>query len=144
MPEPKQKKLTIKQKKFVKEYVSNDGNGTKAALEVYDTEDYKTATAIAVENLAKPSIRDAIETSLEKHEITIDDAVAPIAKALKAKKVFYIEGQRIESDYDDLDMQLKGSDRYMKLVGADKTDTPANTINNFGNMLLQQKGKYDE
>ena len=29
-------KLTTKQAKFVKEYVANDGNGTKAALKAYN------------------------------------------------------------------------------------------------------------
>lgn len=142
MPIPKDKKgLTIKQKKFVKAYVANDGNGTKAALETYDTKDYHTAHSIAVENLQKPAIRDAVEQSLIKHEITVDDAIAPIAKALKAKVSVTIDGQRVVTDYDDLEMQLKGSDRYMKLVGAhDKQEGGGNTIIFSNNSTFNSKG----
>lgn len=67
---PKGKKLSVKQKKFIKEYVSNDGNGTQAALKAYDTDNPEVANAIAVENLQKPLVRDAIEKALVKLELT--------------------------------------------------------------------------
>lgn len=124
------KALTIKQKKFVKEYVANDGNGTKAALKVYDTTDSDTARAISSENLAKPAIRDAVNKSLEQYGITVDDAVAPIAKALKAKHMLKVEGEVINTGVDDLEMQLKGSDRYFKLVGVND-DSKASVVFNF-------------
>lgn len=137
-----EKKLTIKQTKFVKEYVKNDGNGTKAALAVYDTTDADTARAISSENLAKPAIRDAVDAALNKHGITMDDAVAPIAKALKAKKVFYVDGVKIVSGDDDLEMQLKGSDRALKLMGAgNKEDAGGNTINFINSATFNSK-KY--
>lgn len=57
------KSLTKKQKGFVKDYIAT-GNGTQAALKNYDTEDYKTASVIATENLDKPSIVLAIKDAL--------------------------------------------------------------------------------
>ena len=42
--------LTTKQKKFVKAYVANDGNGTKAALESY--------------NITKPEVANAIKENI--------------------------------------------------------------------------------
>ena len=64
--------LTKKQKGFVKDYVKT-GNGTVAAFENYDTEDYSTASMIASENLSKPKIIKALADRLpddlleEKH-----------------------------------------------------------------------------
>lgn len=54
-------KLTLKQRRFVDAYLANGGNGTRAALAAYDTEDEATACAIARENLRKPRIRAAID-----------------------------------------------------------------------------------
>jgi len=45
-------KLTIKQKKFVKEYIET-GNATEAAARVYDVTDRNSANSIGSENLAK-------------------------------------------------------------------------------------------
>lgn len=74
-------KLTPKQRVFVQEYVDNRGNGTKAALKAYGTDDkpvaYSTAHSIASENLQKPSIvmalgrfNDMIESKIVR---TIED-----------------------------------------------------------------------
>lgn len=52
--------LTPKQEKFVKEYLDS-GNGTKAALEVYDTNNPRVAASIASENLTKPNIQKYLE-----------------------------------------------------------------------------------
>ena len=57
-------KLTKKQRGFIKDYLAT-GNGTQAALANYDTDDYKTASVIAAENLDKPSISSAIEDALK-------------------------------------------------------------------------------
>lgn len=57
--------LTKKQRGFVKDYVET-GNGVKAALNNYDTDDYNTANAIAVENLQKPAIQNAILSIAEQ------------------------------------------------------------------------------
>lgn len=46
--------MTLKQKTFVKRYVQNGGNGTKAAMDVYNAKNYNTAHTIASENLQKP------------------------------------------------------------------------------------------
>ncbi len=48
--------LTFKQYKFIRLYLDNGRNGTKAALAVYGTKDSHTAHQIAYENLRKPEI----------------------------------------------------------------------------------------
>lgn len=115
------KKLTIKQAKFVKAYVDNDGNGTKAALETYDIakntkeQAEKTASVISAENLAKPSIQSAIENAMVKLNITPELIIKPVADAL---------------NHEDLDMRLKGHDRAMKVHNlSQKTEGSGNTFN---------------
>ena len=136
-----QKKLTVKQTKFVKEYVKNDGNGTKAALASYDTKDYETANAIAVENLQKPSIKQAIEQALEKHEITMDAAVKPIADGLKASREIEINGEVVATQPDH-SIRLKASSMALKLMGAEKQEG-GNTFNfNFKGNAHFNMDKY--
>lgn len=53
--------LTKKEQGFIKDYLES-GNGTKAALNNYDTESENVAANIASENLRKPKIIDAIKT----------------------------------------------------------------------------------
>lgn len=55
---------TKKQQIFIDEYVAT-GNGTKAALKAYDTEDNMTAASIANENLNKPYIEDIVAKRLQ-------------------------------------------------------------------------------
>lgn len=59
-PLTRQPKLTVKQKRFVAEYLI-DGNGTRAAIRAgYSA---KTAGAIATENLTKPLIKAAVDAA---------------------------------------------------------------------------------
>lgn len=112
------KNLTIKQKKFVKAYVETDGNGTEAALKSYDTTDYQTANAISVENLQKPSIKEAIELALVKHNITMDAAIKPIADGLHATRTIGFGEEAMEAV--DHSTRLKASGMALKLMGAEK------------------------
>ena len=59
-------KLTAKQDAFVKAYLLNGGNATKAALKA----DYSanTASEMGYENLSKPQIKEAIEKHQKKGE----------------------------------------------------------------------------
>ena len=58
----KGKNLSIKQKRFVKEYASNGGNGTQAIKDAgYNVKSSDTARAMATENLAKPNVKGALK-----------------------------------------------------------------------------------
>lgn len=82
---------TLKEKKFVKAYLKH-GNGTKAALQAYDTTNPKTAGVIAAQNLAKLSIGDIMDRKGLTDEILIDTlseglkATKPILKEVGHKK----------------------------------------------------------
>lgn len=55
--------MTLKQQLFVNKYLEM-GNGTAAAMEVYNTEKMNVAAEIAYENLRKPEIKNAINAYL--------------------------------------------------------------------------------
>jgi len=65
------RKLTKKQKEFSKEFLDT-GNGVQSALKVYDTDDYKTASNIASENLDKPSIQEYLKSIAVKAATRIE------------------------------------------------------------------------
>lgn len=54
------KRLTKKEKGFVKDYLKT-GNGTRSALNNYDTTSENTAAVIASENIRKPHIKILVE-----------------------------------------------------------------------------------
>jgi hypothetical protein len=140
------KKLTVKETKLVK--AKAQGKTHKVAYQEagYSTGvsgDESTIQSIADANtrktLAKPHVKDALEKALVKHGITIDTAIRPIAKALVAVKQNEYTGEITE----DIQTQLKGSDRALKLMGVSAADTN-NVINNFGQMILEQGDKYSD
>lgn len=58
--------LTRKQEAFAREYIDNNGNGAKAALKAYDTEDNGTARVIASQNLTKYNVIEYIQSKASK------------------------------------------------------------------------------
>lgn len=60
--EEEKRKLTMKQRKFIDEYIET-GNATEAAMRVYDCKDRDSANAIGSENLAKLSYTDFLEVA---------------------------------------------------------------------------------
>lgn len=58
--------MTLKQKLFIKKYLEYKGNGTQAALAVYDTDDIKVAAVIACQNLNRRNIKLAIDSLFEE------------------------------------------------------------------------------
>lgn len=75
-PKSHRKELTGKQLAFVKQYVKTNGNGTKAALASYNTDDQITAKAIASENLTKPYILTEIHKQFQRVGLSIDDVLS--------------------------------------------------------------------
>lgn len=127
MPEVK---LTVKQIKFMKEYVK-DGNGTRAAMAVYDTKDPRAASVIASENLSKLS--HPMRLLMEQKGITSMSLIETVDEARKAEKWNDFTGER-EADHH---IRLKAVDRLSKWAGLepkeDKQVTVPVQINNFIN-----------
>lgn len=84
-PEKQKKKLrrlTYKQREFVAKYFKNKGNGTKTALEVYNTNNEHTAQVIASENISKPVVISAMEASYLAQGLTKDEFGKIISKSI--------------------------------------------------------------
>lgn len=111
------RRLTTKQKAFAEEYIRNGGNGTQAAMKAYDTESYKTASAISVENLEKPLIIEELVKTARRLGVTEEKIVSPVIDAL---------------DSQDLDMRLKGHDRMIKMLNGKDTGLSLNIENASG------------
>jgi hypothetical protein len=58
--EKKELNLTLKQRKWIKEYIKT-GNATEAAMRVYDCKDRNTAANVGSENLRKLQVNDLME-----------------------------------------------------------------------------------
>lgn len=107
----KKRPLTIRQKKFVKAYVQNEGNGKEAAKQVYNVSNDNSASQLASQNLSRPNVKSAVDEALKKHEITIDHAIKPIKEGLEATT---------RGDYPNHDIRLRASGMALRLLGADK------------------------
>lgn len=65
------RKLTLKERRFVHEVVKTR-NQTEAAARVYDVKNRKVANIIGAKNMAKASIREAVEASYKREDMTED------------------------------------------------------------------------
>lgn len=110
--------LTPKQGAFIREYIANGGNGTKAAQVAYDTNSYNSAQSIASQNLNKPIIAEALLKTMRRAGITDEMIVKPVIEALTA----------VNADgTPNLDLQLKGHDRVMKMISKDSLNLSIGT-----------------
>lgn len=136
-------KLTMKQAKFVKG-VAAGKPGYKAALDAYDTESLEVANAIAVENLQKPSVKEAIDIEMAKQGLTMDKIIEPVTLALNATiRERRSDGSVEDTEAPDIELRLKGHDRAVKLMSFGMKKDDGATINNFGQMIVQQKERYE-
>lgn len=136
MAELNKPQLTEKQAKFVAGKAAGK-SGTQAAIDAGYTSNKNSARVIASNLTKQPNIQEALAPLLAKHEITLDTAIAPIGKALKATKFNEFTGEQTE----DLKTQMQASDRALKLMGVKLDEGQGNTYN-FVNIVQKQKDKY--
>lgn len=127
-------KLRKKQREFVKHYVENGENGTKAVIDAgYDVKSEKVAQVIGSENLSKPMIVEAIEAKKKTiadsipDELLIEKHTALLNKTEKRLKNNMTTGEIDVIDTGEIDPQAvaKGLDLAYKLKGSfapDKID----------------------
>lgn len=91
-------KPTFKQKRFIAEYVKNNGNGTKAVMKVYNVKDRINAKAIAHQNLEKEVVQNGIQEALKRSKLTPDYVMDSLHETIdssigiKAKNADAIKG----------------------------------------------------
>lgn len=100
--------MTLKQRLFIKKYLENKGNGTQAAMDVYNVKNANTAHSIASENLRKPTIRREIELALEAKGLTDEY----ISELLRKATVAGLGQKATNSD------SLRGIEMMLKVKGA--------------------------
>lgn len=135
------RQLTDKQRKFVKAKAEGK-TGVQAAMEAYDTDDYNTANVIAVENLQKPTIQEAVQKEMARQGIDLESIVRPITDGLKAEKVSIVGNgdQAMAEVTPDHGIRLKASKMAQDLIGI-KSDGNGNTYN-FTQVINQKADKY--
>lgn len=134
--------LTVKSAKLVKG-IAEGKTIQKAALEAGYGSNPESASAIASETLKNPKVQDALQMELARQGITIEDVVAPVAKALKAKKIIFHgkeSGEAFADEVEDVELQLKGHDRAIKILGFNGKEE--GTTNNFIQIINQKADKY--
>ena len=136
------KQLTVKEAKLVKGVAQGKPKYIAATEAGYSP---KSAGMIASETLRKPNVQEALQKELHKQGITLEQAIAPISKALKATKVqIHGNGEEAFAEVvEDIDLQLKGSDRALKIMGISNKGE-GNTVNiNFNQHIQEQRAKYN-
>ena len=111
---PKARRLTLKQERFAAEYVANGGNGTQAALAVYNSVDPVTAATTAYDNLRKPQIAERVEQALQENGLT---------PAQITKNLGFAANQRPEKG--SMDSMIKANVELLKIMGAYPGSTSA-------------------
>ena len=76
--------LTPKQSEWLLEYFKT-GNATRSALKAYDTENYKSASVIASENLEK--LRNPVRDFMEANGLSLGKLIEVLKDGLEANKV---------------------------------------------------------
>ncbi|MEK1480700.1 terminase small subunit [Limosilactobacillus fermentum] len=137
------KKLTLKQQRFVDEYIIS-GNATQAAIKAGYSK--KTANRIATENLSKPVIKTAIdkrnaeiqsEKTMDMQEVM--ELLASIARGETTEETVTNKGDVIETATRNSD-KLKALELIGKRFGAwtDKKEISGNLDIEIG------MGDYDD
>lgn len=126
MPTKKKRRLSKKQRGFVKDYTLTE-NGTQSALKNYDTTDYQTAASIANENLNKPEIIEAISETKRKlfESVPRELPEKVLIEGLEANRVIsatitYGDADEKTNDFievPDHAVRHKFLDTYVKLTG---------------------------
>lgn len=104
----------MKQKKFLNIYLGL-GNATEAAFQVYNCKNRNVANAIGAENLAKPSIRLAVDNALRRQGLTVSDSAKALKDLLGATKIAIFNDKfRVVPDYS---CRLKAVQEYHRIIG---------------------------
>jgi hypothetical protein len=98
---------TPKQRVFAEAYIKNKRNGTKAALEAYETKDPKVAGIIAVENLSKPSVKQAIAELLEARGLDFDTVIHTHKRNIIQEKNLLVSQNAIVDYYELVGLKKK-------------------------------------
>lgn len=122
-------KLTKKQRGFVKDYVESE-NGTQSVLKNYGVKNAKVASVVAVENLAKPSIIQAIEVKRKSlKEALIARGITEDYLAEKVDVLLTAVDKDGVEDYTAIDKGLKHATSIYGVIDPTEKRQEGNTYN---------------
>ena len=124
-----------KERKFLRGMVSDVIPGKKTrqelALEVYDTNDPNTASAIASENLNKPKFKDALAAAFQEADITPQSMAEVLRDAMGATKTASMQGMVFPSDEPDHSVRVSAVKAVASIIQSSEDDDKGagNTFN---------------
>lgn len=137
--EEKIKKLTLKQKKFLKVYFET-GNATKASLAAYDTDDPHMASNIGAENVAK--LGDVVRYIMNKKGLDVEKMVDTVNGAMEANRIHGTGDNFVE--IPDHPTRLKAVEVAERWIGIKPEEDGTKIQNNYFNIISQERDKFDE
>lgn len=140
-------KLTKKQRGFVNDYVATE-NGTQSALNNYEIESdnpEKVASVIATENLAKPSIIEAINVKRKSlKQALIDKGITEDYLAGKVDVLLTAVDEKGNTDYTAVDKGLKHASNFFGVEDTSEKPAQQNTYNFIFSKEVQDEVKEIE
>ena len=70
--------LTIKEKKYITEYVKNNGNGTQAAINAFNHKNVQSAGVMSTRLLKKDKVKKGIEEILNRSGLDLQSISSPL------------------------------------------------------------------
>lgn len=142
-PPKKLRPLTTKQLKFVKAKAEGK-TGVAAAMEAYPTLNYSVANAVAVENMHKPSIQQALEKEMRKQGLTLESIITPVREALTAEKVSIVGNgdQAMAEITPDHSVRLTAVKIAAQFMGVGKGEQGIAPSVHFHNHTENKGGEY--
>ena len=123
------KKLTLKQRKFTKEFINTEGNATEAAFRTYNVKDRRMACLMGWRNLQKPFIKAEIERLLESSDITDEFLMQKLKEGLNSNVVASYKGDASQTDVPDQNVRHKFFQDAAKMKGWITNDTEVKNLN---------------
>jgi uncharacterized protein YjgD (DUF1641 family) len=129
--------------KFIENIAKGMPKG-EAAMDAFKPSNMDVAKTMATRKLKDKDIQSMVMQVFKKNEVRLEDAMKPIIKGLKAKKVVQYKEDVFVSDIDDLSLQIQASDRALKLMGATGKKNEEPTSANYIQVNNYHKDKYND
>ncbi len=128
------KRITFKEKKFAENYVKNQGNGVRSAMESYNCGSKNMAGVIASRNLEKKRVLNEIERLMDEKKITDETMIEKLKEGMEATVVAQYQGGASDTKIPDHNIRFKWWEAGAKIKNL---FPPTETLNKNLNLDLQ-------
>lgn len=154
LSEARQPREFVKKKKIKKplkpeeiKFVENMAKGMtqkEAIMDSHGVTNSQSAVTMSSRLVKKKEIQELVADVLKRHSVDLEEALKPIIRGLKAKRVIQYKDDAFVSDIDDISTQIQASDRVLKLMGAYQKKSEDGVGNNYIQVNNYHKDKYNE